>query len=57
MNLIREVIDRTPTPLAEMRKIVPLQFPGEIADAVLNGVQATAKQLGEEVAGIASSGA
>ncbi len=55
-NTIREVIDQTPVVLADVRKNIPSQFPGEVADAVLRGVQAAAKQLAEEVAALSSSG-
>lgn len=51
-----EVNDRYPAALALVRKTVPLQFSGEVADAVLNGVRTVAKQLGEEVAALSSGG-
>ncbi|HVT83282.1 MAG TPA: type II toxin-antitoxin system HipA family toxin [Phycisphaerae bacterium] len=55
-TLIREVIELTPGALAEVRKVVPREFPAEIAETILDGVQAAAKELGEEVAAIRASG-
>ncbi len=55
-SLIREVIDRTPVALAEVRDVIPSGFPAEIADTVVDGVQAAAKRLGEEIAATSSRG-
>jgi serine/threonine-protein kinase HipA len=54
-TLVRGVIDRTPVALAEVRNVVPPGFPAEMVDTVLDGVQAAAKQLGEEIAVSATS--
>lgn len=49
-TLVRETIDRTPTALAVARQAIPAGFPAAIADSILDGVQAAAQRLGDEMA-------
>ena len=48
--LVREIIDQTPPALAVARQVIPQGFPAAIADSILDGVQAAAQRLSDEVA-------
>jgi hypothetical protein len=47
--LVREGVDRTPGPIADVTKSIPAGFPDEIADAILKGAQRAAESLGDEI--------
>jgi serine/threonine-protein kinase HipA len=49
-TFVREIVDRTPAALAVARQAIPAGFPAAIADSILDGVQAAAQRLGDEMA-------
>lgn len=46
---IEDVVARTPTVIEQVCKLIPPGFPGEIADSMLQGMSARAKQLSAEL--------
>ena len=49
--MIQDVIARTPVTIQQVRAIVPVGFPAEIADSILDGISARAEQLKMELEG------
>jgi serine/threonine-protein kinase HipA len=47
--VLEEVIARTPEVIEQVRNVIPAGFPVQIADAILNGIQARAGQLKTEL--------
>ena len=50
-GVVENVIVRTPAVIEQVRKLIPLGFRGDIADSILTGIRARAKQLSAELAG------
>jgi serine/threonine-protein kinase HipA len=50
-GVIEDVIVRTPAVIEQVRELIPRRFPGAIADSILQGISAHAKQLSAELAG------
>lgn len=48
--LVSEVVDQTPAAISVVAKLLPQDFPAELADRILAGVKAAAQQLGAELA-------
>jgi serine/threonine-protein kinase HipA len=44
------LIARTPTVVGEVSAVLPLNFPAKVADAVFDGMQNAARQIGESIA-------
>jgi serine/threonine-protein kinase HipA len=44
-QIMADVIARTPTAMERMRNVVPADFPGRIADAILGGIETRVEQL------------
>jgi hypothetical protein len=50
-SVIEDVIARTAAVIEQVRKLIPSGFPGDIADSILLGMNARAKQLSAELDG------
>ena len=50
-QIISDVIARTPAAIERVRNVVPREFPAQIAEAILGGIQMCAEQLKSELAG------
>jgi len=50
-TIIQDVIARTPVTIQQVRAVVPVGFPAEIADSILDGISARAEQLKMELEG------
>ena len=50
-SIIQDVIARTPVTIQQVRAVVPVGFPAEIADPILDGISARAEQLKMELEG------
>ena len=49
-SVVEDVIARTPAAIEQVRELIPSGFPGDIADSILPGISARAKQLSAELA-------
>ena len=47
--IIQDVIARTPVAIQQVREVLPIGFPAEIADSILDGISARAEQLKMEL--------
>jgi len=50
-QIMSDVIARTPVAIDRVRGVVPAEFPAEIAEAILGGIEARAEQLKRELSG------
>jgi serine/threonine-protein kinase HipA len=48
-SVVRDVIARTPAVIDQVHELIPPGFPGDIADSILTGISARAKQLSAEL--------
>jgi len=53
-QIMSDVIARTPAALNRFRNLVPTEFPMQIADAIIGGIEACVEQLKGELSGYAS---
>jgi serine/threonine-protein kinase HipA len=50
-QIVSDVIARTPEAIDRVRNAVPADFPAQIADAILRGIETRAEQLKEDLLG------
>jgi serine/threonine-protein kinase HipA len=48
-GVVEDVIARTPAVIERVRKLIPPVFPSDIADSILQGISARAKQISTEL--------
>ena len=48
-SVVEDVLARTPAVIEQARKLIPPRFPNHIADSILEGINARAKQLSAEL--------
>jgi serine/threonine-protein kinase HipA len=51
-SVVEDVIARTPAVIEQVRKLIPPAFPSDIADSILQGISARARQLSAELSAL-----